>query len=809
MPRLSPALLSIAALAAPVVAQTTVRLDATAQGPAPRSAHLRMGTGTGPAGTIAANSRWLTRDGKPFLPVMGEFHYSRYPAAQWEEELLKMKAAGVTVVASYVIWNQHELAPGTLDWSGERDIRRFVQLCGKHGLMFFLRPGPWAHAETRFGGIPDWVVAGTRVRSDDPAYLAQVDRFWRGLHDQVRGLLWKDGGPIIGMQLENEYNATGPGQGRGHIATLKALAQRIGFDVPLYTVTGWDQTVYPRGEVLPVMGGYPDEPWAASRDMLPPKENYLFRFATRVSGDLGAQTRGGKRGDAEDDVADTPFLGAEYGGGVPSMYRRRPLVEPADIAASVATQLGSGVNLLGYYMFHGGANPLAAGRGLEETARSGGYNDVPTIGYDFQAPLGQYGEVGRTSAAIRPLHYFLNAYGPLLAPMTVHRPAVVPRDQRDLTTLRWSVRSAGDSGFVFVNNHVRQYPMAGQRDVRFAVTLPGGTVTFPSRGTTIPDGASFVWPIGLSLDGIGLAWATAQPVTRLEDEAGPIHVLAASLDGPVELAFGPDVARLSVPATRDAAGRWIAQVAPGPERIVTATRRDGGSVRLLLLDRASAGRLWVGDAFGRRRLVITAADVFFAPGGITLRQRGERAFSGVIWPKVDALTGSSRLTRRGGRFDATVAGPAVRTIAARPIRPAGDVPPVEIGGPARAAIQPLPEMHRAAAAWQFTVPADAATATATRDAVLEIDYRGDIARLFDGPTMLDDAYWDGRRWRIGLKRFAGRLGRPWQLTLLPLRIDAPIYLDQRARKDLPATAQVATLGGMRLIPEHQLVLGGR
>ena len=118
-------------------------------------------------------------------------------------------------------------------------------------------------------------------------------------------------------------------------------------------------------------------------------------------------------------------------------------------------------------------------------------------------------------------------------------------------------------------------------------------------------------------------------------------------------------------------------------------------------------------------------------------------------------------------------------------------------------------MHRAAAAWQFTVPADAATATATRDAVLEIDYRGDIARLFDGPTMLDDAYWDGRRWRIGLKRFAGRLGRPWQLTLLPLRIDAPIYLDQRARKDLPATAQVATLGGMRLIPEHQLVLGGR
>ncbi len=807
MPRLASALLAIIVFAAPAVAQTTAGVVATAQGPAPRSDHLRMGTSRGPSGTITVNSRWLMRDGRPVLPVMGEFHFSRYPAADWEEELLKMKAAGVTVIASYIIWNHHELAPGTLDWSGDRDVRRFVELCRKHGLLFFLRPGPWAHAEARFGGIPDWVVASTRVRSGDPAYMVEVERFWRSLHDQLRGLLWKDGGPILGVQLENEYNTIGPAQGREHIAALKALARRIGFDVPLYTVTGWDRTIYPRGEVLPVMGGYPDEPWAASREMLPPKENYLFRFDSRVSGDLGAQTRGGQRGDAEDDVADTPFLGAEYGGGVPSMYRRRPLIEPADIAASATTQLGSGVNLLGYYMFHGGANPLAGGRGLEETARSGGYNDVPMISYDFQAPLGQYGEVGRTSAAIRPLHYFLGAYGDSLATMAVHSPTVLPRDRRDLTTLRWSVRSDGDRGFVFVNNHVRQYPMAVQRDVRFTIQLPGGSLVFPTRAVTIPSGTSFIWPFDLALDGVRLAWATAQPVTRLEDEAGPIHVLAASLDGPVELAFAPDVAGLSVPASRDAAGRLIAHVTPGPERIVTATRRDGGKVRILLLDRASARRVWVGDAFGRRRLVVTDADVFFGPGGITLRQRGERTFKGAIWPQVAALSGSSRLTRRGVGFEATVPGPAIRTIAARQVRTAGDVPPVEIGGPAHAAVQPLPEVQREAAAWEFTLPDDAATAT--RDAILEIDYRGDIAKLFQATTMLDDAYWDGRVWRIGLKRFAQRLGKPWQLTVLPLRADAPIYLDPRARNDLPATGQIAALNGLRLIPEHELVLRGQ
>ena len=199
-----------------------------------------------------ARSNLDERNDAPWLPVMGEFHFTRFPCAYWEEELLKMKAAGVTIVASYILWNHVELSPGRIDWSGDRDIRRFVTLCQNHGLLFFLRPGPWGHAEARFGGIPDWIVAGTRPRSNDPAYMVEVERFWRSLHDQVRGLFWKDGGPIIGMQIENEYNLDGPGQGRAHIAALKSLALKLGYDVPLYTVTGWDQTLYPKGEVVPV-----------------------------------------------------------------------------------------------------------------------------------------------------------------------------------------------------------------------------------------------------------------------------------------------------------------------------------------------------------------------------------------------------------------------------------------------------------------------------------------------------------------------------------------------------------------------------
>ena len=765
--------------------QPALRLDASQPGPSPRSGHLHMGNGVGPHGRIGINSLHLTRDGRPWLPVMGEFHFTRFTARYWEEELLKMKAAGVTIVASYILWNHVELEPGRIDWTGDRDIRRFVALCQTHGLLFFLRPGPWGHAEARFGGIPDWIVAATRPRSNDPAYMAQVARFWTSLYSQVKGQFWMDGGPIVGMQIENEYNLDGDGQGRAHIAALKTLAGGIGYDVPLYTVTGWDQTLYPKGAVVPVHGGYPDEPWSARTSALPPKENYLFRFDSRVSGDLGAQTRGGRRGDADDDMADTPFLGAEYGGGVPVMYRRRPLLDPRDVAAAVTTQVGSGVNLLGYYMFHGGANPLAQGRTLEETQRSGGYNDCPVIGYDFQAPIGQYGEVNPVNAALRPLHYFLAAYGERIAPMAVHAPAIRPSDKDDLKTLRWSVRAQGDSGFLFVNNHVRQYPTPDHGGIRFTVTLASGSITLPARPVTIASGDSFFWPINMDLDGVLLHWATAQPVTRILDDDGPIHVLAATGAGPVELAF-PSGTRLSAPS-RVEDGRVIAQVTPSADRLVAVTAPDGRRVRLLIIDRDAARTLWVGEIDGQRRLLLTAADAMFTPGALILRQRGGTRFRYRIVP------GASHETRIQGPLP--VALPFTRT------RAAGQAPPITIGGPANAAMQPLPEAHKAAAAFTFTIPADV---VAPGDAFLEIDWRGDIGRLFDGLDMLDDAYWDGRLWRIGLKRFAQRLGKPWTLTVLPLRADAPIYLDAKARALLPRQDQVASLLSIRIVPEHQL-----
>lgn len=107
----------------------------------------------------------LLKNGKRFLPVMGEFHYSRYEPADWEEEILKMKAGGIRIVAAYVFWIHHEERKGEWDFTGGRDLRGFLDVCGKTGMQVWLRIGPWAHGECRNGGFPDWLVKEYRQAS--------------------------------------------------------------------------------------------------------------------------------------------------------------------------------------------------------------------------------------------------------------------------------------------------------------------------------------------------------------------------------------------------------------------------------------------------------------------------------------------------------------------------------------------------------------------------------------------------------------------------------------------------------------------
>ena len=191
-----------------------VDIDASRPSLPPQPSDFKGGSSVSPSGqTIGLNDQYLTLDGKPWLPVMGEFHYSRYPEAGWEEEILKMKAAGVQIVSSYIFWNHVEEVKGVFDWTGQRDLRRFAELCQKHGMYLFVRIGPWSHGESRYGGLPDWVMKESAPRTTDPTprpwrgqpFLGFVDDFYQQIGKQIKGLLWKDGGPVIGVQIENEY----------------------------------------------------------------------------------------------------------------------------------------------------------------------------------------------------------------------------------------------------------------------------------------------------------------------------------------------------------------------------------------------------------------------------------------------------------------------------------------------------------------------------------------------------------------------------------------------------------------------------
>jgi hypothetical protein len=143
----------------------------------------------------------------------------------------------------------------------------------RNDLYVWWRIGPWGHGEVRNGGFPDWLV-GEKTRQNDPVYLGDVRTFFNEIGRQAAGLVWKDGGPIVGVQLENEYHPAS--DGLAHMQRLLQLAREAGLDVPFYTATGWDQAVIPAADFLPVFGGYTDNFWSDSLKELPPSPEFFF-----------------------------------------------------------------------------------------------------------------------------------------------------------------------------------------------------------------------------------------------------------------------------------------------------------------------------------------------------------------------------------------------------------------------------------------------------------------------------------------------------------------------------------------------------
>ncbi|MGC4030556.1 MAG: beta-galactosidase [Tepidisphaeraceae bacterium] len=133
-------------------------LDCSAPPPFSNLEPFVFGTATNPAGvTLTADGVSFLEDGGRVIPVMGEFHFARYPQTEWRDAILKMKAGGITVVATYVFWIFHEERRGEFDWAGDRDLATFVKTVHDCGLRCVVRVGPWCHGEVRNGGLPEWL----------------------------------------------------------------------------------------------------------------------------------------------------------------------------------------------------------------------------------------------------------------------------------------------------------------------------------------------------------------------------------------------------------------------------------------------------------------------------------------------------------------------------------------------------------------------------------------------------------------------------------------------------------------------------
>ena len=620
----------------------------------------------------------LIIDGRRVCPVMGEVHYSRIPAAEWKTEVSKMKQGGVTMIACYVFWNHIEEIENQFDWSGQRNLREFLEVCRQESLPVVLRVGPFCHGEVRCGGIPDWVVnSGCKLRSEDPQFLKYVERLYRQIFTQVQGLQWKDGGPVIAAQFDNEYGGHG-----SYLMALKQIAVKIGFDLPFYTRTGWPElkSPVPFGEMIPLYGDYADGFW--DRSIKETAGNYYKAFNFRqFRGSTAIATEQLGKQEEKNNKDAYPYFTCELGGGMMTSYHRRIYTYPEDAYSMALVKLGSGSNLLGYYMYHGGTNPDGKLTYLNETQRTPvtNYNDLPVKTYDFQAPLNEFGQRNPHYFTLRKLHLFMQDWGDVLAPMEAVFPCEQDIKKGDDRSLRWSYRAKDGKGFIFVNNYERLQNLTAKRGVR----LEACGVKLPKLN--IPAGTMCIFPVNID----GIRYATAQLIAHRD---GKIYM--EQIKG--------------IPTTIAIDGRVLKNLKPkGTEKPVYKN--------IYLLTSQQAEKLFLSEESKTKK----------------------------------------------------------EEVAFRKVKEAGAPRKITIGVN-KVAEEPVDADFENAAVYTISLPDVSRT-----EQILNINYRGDVARLYADGKLIDDNFYNGRPFQYALWRLPKNCHQ-LELRILPLQKDMPVYFPREA-----------------------------
>jgi hypothetical protein len=761
-------------------AQNKYQLDVTNVQTEVKRGHLDLG-GKNPAGEeISVNSFYLERNGKPFIPVIGEFHFSRYPHQYWDEELKKMKAGGISVVATYVFWNMHEFKEGKFDWTGDLDVRHFTELCAQNGLEVLMRVGPFAHGEIRNGGLPDWLYGRPiDVRSNDPAYLFYTNRLYQQIGQQLKGLMFKDGGPIIGVQLENEYqHSTAPwgftytdapkertvagrdtkiiqdgvginnsgnefaNEGRDHMKTLKKLALKAGLITPIYTATGWGfATIVEKGSI-PVMAGYAYPFWESS---IRPSPFYLFKNIHQKPDYLPVSY----------DVNLYPSLAAELGTGMAVTYSRRPRVPGESFLPLMVRTVGSGTNGLGFYMYHGGTTPSIGNYFFTEGA------GLHNKSYDYQAPIGEFGNVSSGFYPLKLINYFLKCYGNDLAPLYPILPTTNDSIKATNTkTLRYSVRSDGNKGYLFMQNFQDHLVMNDLQGLKIDITTKSGIVTFPETGTfTLKAGSSAIFPFNVNYDGVEIRLATVQPFCSFSNKNKRYNVMTMVGGIAPEMVFK---GKLKIN------GSGIkTSIRNGNTVISFPTEKRSefqiNGVSFLVLPNSDAENAYLVGKANDEKLVISKALVLEDGEQMSLISKNQENIDFAIYPasaNVNSLEGT--ITKAKSQLKNSSEWRV-------------SVPKIETK------IQLIQ-----ADASHFVLKSGSLDLSKVNDVFITFDYRGDRGIcMMNGELQTDDLY-TSKPWTIGLKKFQEALKTTdMYFYFMPMAKDAPYlsYLDKEVLPD--------------------------